>query len=302
MIDSNTLITLLSIGVITIAAGFVHSAIGFGFGIVALAAIPMVLDIKSSHIVISLSCVPMLTMASWSYRDGTEWRALRTSVTGAVVFLPVGVLAFEVAPLDLLVRGTGLAILLMVLLNLRKPQSPKAIKGQSMRSCFLAGSVSGFLAGAVSIAGPPVAAFALKQNWSQQQFKAFVTHCLLAISVYKSILLAIRGLVTPETATQSLVAAPFAIIGVQLGVIASRRISAKRFKRIVAIALVLAACQMLLRGSPSPPTTGPQNPESQKTPSQSLQQQGPSPETLPTGPSAASRAVKQWLSERNSPA
>lgn len=248
MLDADTLITLSAIAAITLAAGFVHSAIGFGFGIVALAVVPVVLDIKSSHIVISLSSVPMLVMASWVYREGIEWKSLWVSVIGAVLFLPIGLLAFERVQPAMLVRGTGLAILVMVLLSLRrKPETDKTTNGNNA-ACFAAGAFSGFLAGAVSIAGPPVAAFALKQNWSQQQFKAFVTQCLLAIAGYKAVLLAFRGLVTPETATQSLVAAPFAIIGVQLGVIASRRIAPTRFKRVVAIALILVSCHMLWRG------------------------------------------------------
>ena len=128
-----------------------------------------------------------------------------------------------------------------------------------MRACFGAGAVSGFLAGAVSVAGPPVAAFALRQEWPQERFKAFVTQCLLAIAVFKAVMLVARDLVTAQSAGYVLVAAPLAILGVQLGVVASRRIPAARFKRIVAIALILVACQMLWRGSPSVAATDPQD-------------------------------------------
>ncbi len=250
MIDSNTWIPLVSIAVIAFTAGFVHSAIGFGFGIVALAAVPFVMDVRSAHVVISLSSVPMLVMAAWAYREGIEWPSLRLAMIGAALFLPLGLVAFEVAPLDWLARGTGLAILAMVLLNIRN-QRFSSHRATSKSSCFAAGAVSGFLAGAVSIAGPPVAAFALKQDWSQERFKAFVTQCLLVIATYKAVLLAFRGYVTPESATHSLIAAPFAIAGVQLGVLASRRIPAARFKRIVAIALILISCHMIAVGSPS---------------------------------------------------
>jgi uncharacterized membrane protein YfcA len=242
-------VTLISIATIALAAGFVHSAIGFGFGIVAIAVVPWVMDIKSAHIVVSLASVPMIMMASWAYRRGIHWPSLRVALLGAVLFLPLGVLSFEYAPLDWLVRGTGLAILAMVLMGLRK-QSAASSPRANMRACFAAGAVSGFLAGAVSVAGPPVAAFALRQQWPQERFKAFVTQCLLVIAVCKSVILVARDLVTAQSAGYVLVAAPLAIVGVQLGLVASRRIPATRFKRIVAIALILVACQMLWRGAP----------------------------------------------------
>lgn len=249
MVDGDLWITWISIAVIALTAGFVHSAIGFGFGIVALAIIPFVMDIKSAHVVISLSSVPMLVMAAWVYRHGIEWPSLRLAMIGAAIFLPFGLLAFEIAPHDWLVRGTGVAILAMVLLSIRNQQfSGETLASKS--SCFAAGAVSGFLAGAVSVAGPPVAAFALKQGWSQDRFKAFVTQCLLVIASYKAVLLAFGGYVTFETATHTILAAPFAIVGVQLGVIASRRIPAKRFKRLVALALILISCMMIWNGSP----------------------------------------------------
>lgn len=260
MLADASWITLISIAAIALAAGFVHSAIGFGFGIVAIAAIPWVMDIKSAHIVVSLASVPMIMMASLAYRRGIHWPSLRVALLGAVLFLPLGVLSFEYAPLDWLVRGTGLAILVMVLMGLRN-QSAARSRGANMRACFGAGAVSGFLAGAVSIAGPPVAAFALRQEWPQERFKAFVTQCLLAIAVCKALMLVARDLVTAQSAGYVLVAAPLAILGVQLGVLASRRIPAARFKRIVAIALILVAVQMLLRGSPSVDATDPHEAE-----------------------------------------
>ncbi len=122
----------------------------------------------------------MLIMAAWAYREGIEWASLKQALLGAAIFLPIGLFLFEAVSLDWLVRGTGLAILGMVLVSLRNQKwhpNAQASKG----SCFLAGAVGGFLAGAVSIAGPPVAAFALKQDWSQARFKAFVTQCLLVI-------------------------------------------------------------------------------------------------------------------------
>lgn len=240
-------ILLAAIGAIAFFAGFLHSAIGFGFGIVAISLLPFVIDARSAHIVVSISSVPMLMMAAWTYREGIEKRSLALALLGAAIFLPLGLWLFESVSLDLLVRGTGLGILVMVILSLRRVSSAQHA-GSVGRSSFIAGAVSGFLAGAVSIAGPPIAAFALKQGWSQARYKAFVTQCLLVMSIYKAALLVFRSHVEGPVAAQIAVAAALAIAGVQAGAIASRGISAVQFKRVVAVALIAVACLMMWQG------------------------------------------------------
>lgn len=241
---------LATLAGIAFLAGFIHSAIGFGFGIVAISLMPFVIDARSAHVIVSVSSVPMLIMAAWAYREGIDWRTLKQALLGAALFLPLGFVLFEMLPLDWLVRGTGLAILVMVLSSLRN--SPKAENSRPRRgACFLAGAASGFLAGAVSIAGPPVAAFALSQSWDQTRYKAFVTQSLLVIAFYKAALLVFRGHMTISEIGSTSVVAVLSIIGVQLGVLASKRIAPVRFKRLVAVTLLLVACILILRGQPS---------------------------------------------------
>ncbi|NNE00355.1 MAG: sulfite exporter TauE/SafE family protein, partial [Pirellulaceae bacterium] len=178
---NEVIIAFAAIAVITLTAGVVHSAIGFGFGIVALACLPFVIDATTAHVMMSMCSLPMLLMAAWSYRDGIDWPSLWPALLGAALLMPVGLVAFGSMSLDLLVRGTGLAILVVTLLSLRKrgtQPGPSGGSGSPLAS-LLAGSISGFLGGAVSIAGPPVATFALNQGWAAHRYKAFVTQCLL---------------------------------------------------------------------------------------------------------------------------
>ena len=243
-----TSLTLLGIlAAIAFFAGFVHSAIGFGFGIVAISLLPFFIDGRSAHVIVSISSVPMLMMAAWAYRDGVDWHSLRPALLGAAIFLPLGFALFERLPLDLLVRGTGVGILGMVWMSL-KTHEPKSSSDRQSTACFIAGAAGGFLAGAVSIAGPPVAAFGLKQGWPQHRFKAFVTQCLIIMAFYKVGLLFLRGHVTVGSGWSILTIAILSIIGVQLGVLASRRISPARFKHLVAITLISVSCLMIYRG------------------------------------------------------
>lgn len=241
---------LVILAAIAFFAGFIHSAIGFGFGIVAIALLPFFVDGRSAHVIVSISSIPMLFMAAWAYRDGADWKSLRPALLGAAIFLPLGFVLFERLPLDWLVRGTGVGILGMVWMSLRKHDSETIGEKQSI-PCFIAGATGGFLAGAVSIAGPPIAAFGLKQEWPQNRFKAFITQCLIIIALYKVGLLFLRGHVTVDSGGAILTLATLSIVGVQAGVLASRQISPTRFKGIVAVALVSVSVLMILRGQPT---------------------------------------------------
>ncbi|QDV44393.1 Sulfite exporter TauE/SafE [Stieleria neptunia] len=246
---SGDLTVFLYIGVIALAAGFVHSAIGFGFGIVAVTLLPLVVEVRQSHVVISTASVPVLMMAAWAYREGADWSALWRALVGAAICMPLGLLAFEWVSPDWLIRGTGLAILAMVGVSFRNRRRAKMETKSSGGSSWLAGALGGFLAGAVTIAGPPVAAYALSQPWEPARFKAFLNQFLFAVSFYKVTGLAVRGFIDQETLVQSAALAPMAIIGIQVGAMFSRRLSTRRFHAFVAIALVAVAIYFVVRGA-----------------------------------------------------
>ena len=239
----------LYIGVIALAAGFVHSAIGFGFGIVAITLLPLVVEVQQSHIVISTASFPVLMMAAWTYRQGADWGSLWRALVGAAVCMPLGLLAFEFVSIDWLIRGTGVAILAMVWMSFRNRQKTHSETKSSGGSSWIAGGLGGFLAGAVTIAGPPVAAYALSQPWDQARFKAFLNQFLVVVSLYKIVGLSVRGFIDQETLIQSAALAPMAILGIQLGAVFSRRLSTRRFQTFVAVALVAVAIYYVLTGA-----------------------------------------------------
>ncbi|KAA5545903.1 sulfite exporter TauE/SafE family protein [Roseiconus nitratireducens] len=248
MITPDGYLLLVAVGVIALVAGFIHSAVGFGFGIVAVTLLPWVIDVEQTHVVTSTASVPVLMMATWAYRRGADFQSLRQALIAAAICLPLGLFAFERMPNDLLVRATGIAVLAMVFQSFRNRRY-SAGSSSKTGSAWLAGGFAGFLAGAVSIAGPPIAAFALQQHWPQVRFKAFVNQFLLAVSIYKVLGLSVRGFIDSTVLYQVALIAPLAIIGIQLGARESQNLSAQSYQRFVAAALILLACYFLLRGA-----------------------------------------------------
>ena len=245
--------SLFFVAVILLVAGFVHSAIGFGMAIVALSLLPFVIDAKVAHIMFALCSIPMLLMVAWEYRRGFDWSSIWPALIGAAIFLPIGLYLFKVMSLDLLVRCTGGAILAMVFWSLvnkriKKTQSDKRFVAWAS---FAAGSISGFLGGAVSIGGPPLASFGLSQGWKPERFKAFLTHCLLVMSVYKVLGLFAASMVTRESLIPFIWATPFAIVGIHFGAKVSGKLNPEKFQAVVAVVLIGISLMLIYRGQPS---------------------------------------------------
>ncbi len=268
---------LVMVALIALLAGFVHSGIGFGFGIVAIALMPLVIDARQTHLLVSLVAVPVQLGTVWAYRKGVVWKPLLFALTGAAIGLPVGLWLFKSINLDWLTRITGIAILIMIgyTFVVRGLASRRAQRKQSDADEFssdvyhaqglvassnttetepteaagasMIGLASGFLMGAVTMPGPPVVAYALQRDWSQDEFKSFVNQFLLALSVFKVVGLFVTADVSQQSIMESLFLFPVALIGIALGKKFSERLSAGGFRTIVAIVLSLVAILLIIK-------------------------------------------------------
>ncbi|MEM9365226.1 MAG: sulfite exporter TauE/SafE family protein [Planctomycetota bacterium] len=246
---------------IALLAGFLHAAIGFGYGLVAIGLIPLVMDVHDSHVIVSTASVPVLMGMAWTYREGFEGVPLLQALIGAALGMPLGLWAFEMVSTSWLVRGTGAALLVMIGIALRnrkrvagddaaeeRSETPERIGEPAAANCVAPGFVAGFLAGAVSIAGPPIAAFALKQPWSPARYKAFLNQFLLAISVLKVGGLVTRGFLDSSDMAPIGLVAFAALLGIRWGARVSDQVDADRFRTWVVSALLAVGLLFLIRG------------------------------------------------------
>jgi uncharacterized membrane protein YfcA len=241
---------LAAVAVVITISGFVQSSMGFGYAVVALAVLPLVLGVREANIVVSLSMIFPLTLAIWAYREGIDWRTMAFCLAGSAFGLPLGLWIFSTIDPNWLIRATGVVILLLSLDGLRRREAHDE-KPVSRRWSALAGCASGVLSGSVGMGGPPVAAYAARQPWQPNQIKAFLISFSLVLSVMKAAGLVVTGWTDNRTVLLYTAAAiPFGFAGSQVGIIASRNINARRFRQITMAALVVLSLGMIIRGQP----------------------------------------------------
>ncbi|MCC9630534.1 sulfite exporter TauE/SafE family protein [Blastopirellula sp. JC732] len=241
---------LLLIPLVIFLAAIVQGTIGFGYAIVSLALFSYFLDFREANVIIAVSVLAPLVSAVWTYRGELKIRTLVICLVGAIVGLPVGLYFFSVVNETLLIQATGALIFLLSAEGLWSMR--KEIKIETERETFwlwssVAGVASGFLTGAIGMGGPPVAAFATRQPWSPRQIKVF----LLAFSFLTAVLrvggLATAGWLDLSVLGYCLLAIPFALIGIYVGLKVSHNIDARAFRALTMGTLLLLSLGMIFR-------------------------------------------------------
>ncbi|MFG0288050.1 MAG: sulfite exporter TauE/SafE family protein, partial [Rhodopirellula sp. JB044] len=188
------------------------------------------------------------------------------ALAGAVIGLPLGLWLFNSINLDWLTRGTGIALLLMIAYsfhnrnisrrraeqtdseNAERDEDDQKQSSETVGASTI-GVASGFLMGAVTMPGPPVVAYALQQDWDQEQFKAFVNQFLLALSVFKIFGLFVSTDISQQATIESLLIIPAALFGIAIGKRFSTRLSAGKFRTLVAVGLAFVAVLLIAKGA-----------------------------------------------------
>jgi uncharacterized protein len=219
-------------------AAIVRGFSGFGFSLLAITAISLILPVAQIvpsifllEIAASLNLIPSI------WRE-IHWGSLRWLMVGYVVGLPAGGYALIHAPeapaqivLGIFVIGT--AILMLRGFHLARTPGTGASTGT--------GVASGVLNGAFGIGGPPVVLFYFSTPGAAAIGRASVIAFFLFTDALGILFFASQGIVTRQSFVQSLVWLPALLIGVWLGAHGFRRMDQAAFRRWVLIILIALA-------------------------------------------------------------
>lgn len=109
----------------------------------------------------------------------------------------------------------------------------------------IAGAVAGFTSFVSHAGGPPVAIYLLSRRLPKTEFQATTVLVFWIINLVKFPPYLYLGLFTAETAKANLLLAPFALLGVWLGVIAHRRVPERLFFAITYVLLTLTGTKLI---------------------------------------------------------
>ena len=154
-----------------VCAGFVQGMTGFGFGLVSMSLMPVVIGVKQAAAISTVfSFLATITTFARHYRE-YNWRLGLTFLISMCFGVPIGVYFLDRANEGFLLRTLGA---IMLLFAGREFLLRREIKFIPAMFTVPFGLFSGTLSGAFNLGGIPTAAYAYAHPWSRGQIMAFL--------------------------------------------------------------------------------------------------------------------------------
>jgi uncharacterized protein len=174
------------LGLALILAGFVQGLTGFGFGLVSMSLLPLVVSVKQAAAFSTVfSLLATITTFLRHYRE-YNWRHGFAFLASVCVGVPAGVFFLEKTNEAVLIKILGAIMLVFAAREFFLNVQPKTIPAWLT---IPLGLFSGILSGAFNLGGIPSAAYAYAHQWSRGQIMAFLQvmitlSCALRIGFY----------------------------------------------------------------------------------------------------------------------
>jgi len=236
-----------------LVAGFVQGATGFGFGLLVMSVLPLLMDVHEAVPMVSVLGLVLCLAILWRYRKHADPRKFLPLLAGEAVGTPIGVL-FLTSLDSRVVTGVLGAFLVLyaggALRALGRGPAAGSRRLVSRRWGPVAGLLGGVIGGALNTGGPPVIVYANARGWEPGAFKANLQVAFLFNTAIQLTLFAWRGLLTPRLLRLDLLGLPVMLAGILTGFWASSRLDAARFRRLVLVLLLAFGVVFLVRTLP----------------------------------------------------
>ncbi|MBK8021312.1 MAG: sulfite exporter TauE/SafE family protein [Chloroflexi bacterium] len=233
----------VNIAAIIFVAIITQSIAGFGVALVAMPFLTSLIAPVEASTLMAITAVPLQLIILRKYWHALEARSLWRLIVGAVVGIPIGVVA--IARLDerviLVILGIVLiAYSLYSLARFRLPPVAASAWG------YVFGLASGVLSGAFNTGGPPLVVYGTAREWRPEVFRANLQLLLMVNSVVVIAAHLLAGHVTETVIGYYVVTLPVVFIGTALGFRIGNRVNEVVFRKIVLVLLLVIGIRLLL--------------------------------------------------------
>jgi len=239
--------TIITLNLIVILGGFVVGLSGFGFVLVCVPILSLLIDVKLAIVVSALlgwlSSIPI----AFKMRQHIMWRPVAILLAGAIPGSILGSLVLREVPSHYILIAMALVIIASSAYCL---QLREGVKSESKSGTTVAtGLVSGMLGATVGEAGPPIVSYAMIQPWTAAQAKATMLGFFTFQMAAALVSFVFQNLLTFEMITFSAKLLPGLIVGITLGVLCFNFVERRNinFQRYMHCALIAIAVYLLVK-------------------------------------------------------
>lgn len=226
-------------------ASVTAGTLGFGVSVVSAPFLLLFLSPKTVVPILLIYGFLVNAVIAVEARKFIDLRRIWPLMVAGLLATPLGTFVLLVASVDALKLMSGIAIVgvsLALLFNFAQPAANEKL-------AFLAvGLASGILGGSTSLNGPPVMLFYTNQGMPKESFRANLVVYFLFLDAFSLPFLWEEGIITRQVIDHTLWFLPMLVIGTAGGILLSKRIRERVFKRIALSIIILTGGIVTLEG------------------------------------------------------
>ncbi len=204
--------------VIFLISGFKQGLTGFGFGIIAMALLPLVMEVREATATVTLIGTVSILGSLGIFWKKVSWQECRPLLLGIGIGIPLGVFLLNAVSPLIVTRTLGVVLVSISILQAFLPKDQKLIFPKFLG--FPLGLLSGLLGGAFNMGGPPVLVYLQSRPLKVNVLIATLQVLSAATMFVRSCLIAGSGLINSHI----LIAVAVGILPTWFGIIISARL------------------------------------------------------------------------------
>ena len=227
--------------------GISKSGFGGAFGAIAVPIMALVISpVQAAGILLPILCL-MDLLGLWAYRGKWVRRELKVLLPAALLGIALGTLLFGYLNADIIRLIVGaIALVFAVHYWRRLPGAEDPEKRPLSRAAGIVSAGSaGFTSFIAHAGGPPLSMYLLRRPLDKTEFVATTVVFFAVVNYAKLVPYAWLGQLSADNLTASLLLAPFAPVGIAMGMWLHNRISERLFFRTACLFLFAVALKLI---------------------------------------------------------
>lgn len=237
-----SLIDLLWIAGCISFASFAQSLSGFGFSLLAVPLMTLVVSPRDAVVVATVIGALSTTSQAYIDRAFVDAAIAKRLTLASFIGMPFGLTAF------VLVSETGLRVVLGVVVFVSAVMLLRGFQlhDEKHRLDWVLGVVSGFLSTSTSTNGPPLVFVMQARRIDPAVFRATINTVFSLVNIVAVVLFAVAGKVNTQNLGGVLVAIPALFLALRIGYYFRKRITPEHFRSLVIFLMFLSAGSVIV--------------------------------------------------------
>jgi len=229
---------------IVFATSVVQSLVGFGFALLAVPLMIIVIDLQSAVIVSSIVGSLSNLLQCWQLRRDIDRVLAKRFLLATVLGAPIGLVLFIYANQSALKIVLGVSILFGVAVLSRGME----LQHVSSWLDWLMGAISGVLLMATSTNGPPLVFVLQARKVAPTTFRATLNLVFLVSGAFGLVMFGFAGEIVVDDVKLTAAAFPAMVIGISIGTVLRKFAPQEIFKKLVLVLLTVGGVSSIVGG------------------------------------------------------